>query len=563
MKRIIVFLTLLVLIFTIGKRLLPSNVMFDFHDETQPARISEFALNLKNGIIPPRMAPRFSFNLGYPVFNHYAPFSYWVSSAVNFVGFDIVDTVKLSFLLAIIVGLIFSLLFFQIFFDFFPSLLASVLYASSPWLAVEIFIRGNLAEVWFFALLPLALWIIYKNSQKYSPLIFFITSLVLSAILTVHNALSIVFIPLVIIYVLLLPNFKRNFLAFFMGFLLGAYFLIPGVIELGKTYASSRVNFQNYSGHLLCVWQLWTTPFWGYGGSIPGCNDGMSFMLGKPQLIIASVGLISLIYRLFNKKIKKKSIVIYLTLITFITLYLTTYLSLPISKILENLIGWFQFPWRLLIISLFGLSFLSAGLFVPKKLKKFSFVLIFIGFFILFYNSKFFIKDPILKNKFNQNFLSLGYIEKSVAYKISEYLPKTANYQSWLAYEPKKDGTERKDSTLTDGKFIHSLDGKDIKITKNTYFYKAANTNSSTVLINIHYFPYWQIFINHQRYIPEKFDSLGRPIINLELPSSIVVKYEQTTTEKIGNFITVTTFIGLILFFKLNNNGKHKKKNNR
>lgn len=555
MKKIIIFITLLILIFTIGKKLLPGDMMFDFHDETQPARIFEFVLNLKNGQIPPRMAPRFSFNLGYPVFNHYAPFSYWVSSTINFVGFDIVDTLKFSFLLAIIIGFIFSFLFFKLFFDFYPSLLAAVLYASSPWLAIEIFIRGNLAEVWFFALLPLALLIVYKNSQKKSSLIFIVTSLILSAILTVHNVLSIIFIPFIIVYMLLLPHVKKNLLALLSGFLLSAYFLIPGVLEISKTYASERINFQDYPNQLLCVWQLWTTPSWGYGGSIPGCEDGMSFMLGKPQIIIAFFGLLSFIHQFVNKKLNKKlsnkSVIIYLTLITLVTIFLTTYLSLPISKELANLIGWFQFPWRLLTISLFGLSFLSAGLFIPKKIKKFGFILIFVGFFILFYNSKFFTKHPISKTNFNKNFLSLGYIEKAVAYKISEYLPKTADYQTWLSYEPKKDGSERKDSTLTDGKFIYSLDGKDVKITKNTYFYKTATTDASAVLINIHYFPYWQIFINHQRYIPYKFDSLGRPIINLKLPSSIVVKYEQTNVEKVGNIISILTFVGLIIWTKL------------
>jgi len=559
MKRIIVFIALFILIFTIGKKLLPGNMMFDFHDETQPARISEFVLNLKNGIIPPRMAPRFSFNLGYPVFNHYAPFSYWVSSIINLIGFDIADTVKLSFLLAIIVGLISSLLFFQLFFDFFPSFLASILYVSSPWIAVEIFIRGNLAEVWFFAIMPLAFWIIYKNSQKYSHFVFLFASLILSAALTVHNVLSIVFIPLIVIYILLLPNFKRNLITLLLGFLLSAYFLIPGVLEIGKTYASGRINFQDYPNQLLCVWQLWTTPFWGYGGSGPGCVDGMSFMLGKPQLIIAFFGLLNLIYQYvdkkLNKKLKNKYVVIYIILTTFISLYLTTYISLPVSKMLANYIGWFQFPWRLLIISLFGLSFLSAGIFISKKLKKFSFIFIFVGFFVLFYNSKFFTKDLILKNKFNNNFLSSSYVEKAVAYKVSEYLPKTANYQSWLSYEPKKNGSERKDPTLTDGKFIHSLDGKDIKITKNSYFYKVATTNSSVVLINIHYFPYWQIFVNHRRIIPNKFDSLGRPIINLELPSTIVVKYEQSIIEKIGNIISLITFIGLLIFIKTEKNG--------
>ena len=75
------------------------------------------------------------------------------------------------------------------------------------------------------------------------------------------------------------------------------------------------------------------------------------------------------------------------------------------------------------------------------------------------------------------------------------------------------------------------------------------------ILINIHYFPYWQIFINHLRYFPDKFDSLGRPIINLKLPSAIVVKYEQTMIEKIGNIISIITFIGLFIIYKTKKNG--------
>ena len=167
MKKIIIFLTLLILIFTIGKNLLPfEDRMFDFHDESQPARIQQFVLNIKSLQIPPRIAPNMSFNLGYPVFNHYAPFSYWVTSFINILGFDIFDSLKLSFLLAIILSFLFCFLFLQEFFDFKPSLLAAILYATSPWIAVEIFIRGNLGEVWFMALLPIIFWSLYKNSQS-------------------------------------------------------------------------------------------------------------------------------------------------------------------------------------------------------------------------------------------------------------------------------------------------------------------------------------------------------------------------------------------------------------
>lgn len=553
MKKIIVFITLLVLTFTIGKNLLPfGSRMFDFHDESQAARIEQFVINLKSLQIPPRIAPNMSFNLGYPVFNHYAPFSYWVTSFINLIGFDIADSLKLSFLLAIILSFLFCFLFLREFFDFKQSLLASVLYACSPWIAVEIFIRGNLGEVWFMTLLPIIFWSIYKNSKSKKSIIFLLTSIVLSFGLIVHNALSVILIPMVLIFAFLLPNIKKNLLSLLFGFLLSAYFLIPGVLELSSTIASTRVDLLGYPEQLLCAWQLWTTPFWGYGGSSPGCIDGMSFMLGKPEILIGFIGLISLISRMFylksTKNLHKKRVIGFMILLTIVSTFMTTYYSYSLSKILSSYIGWIQFPWRLLTISLFGLGFIAGGIIIPKKFAKLSFLLIVLAIIVPFYNSKFFLKDTINKTKYNNNFLSEWYIEKAVAYKVSEYLPKTADYKTWLKYEPKKDSSERKDSTLTDAKFIHSLDGKDVQITKNAYFYKTATTDSSTVLINIHYLPYWQIFINRQRYIPDKFDSLGRPIINLRSPSNIIVKYEQTDLEKLGNLITILTMIGLIIY---------------
>lgn len=557
MKKIIVLITLLVLTFTIGRNLLPfKDQMFDFHDETQPARIQQFVLNLKSLHIPPRIAPNMSFSLGYPVFNHYAPFSYWISSFINMLGFDIIDSLKLSFLLAIILSFLFGLLFLQEFFDFKHSLLAAISYATSPWIAVEIFIRGNLGEVWFMALLPIIFWSIYKNSQSQKPIIFLLTSLVLSFGLTVHNALSVILIPIIFVYIFLFPKIKKNLLAFGFGFLLSSYFLVPGVLELSSTIASSRVDSLGYPDQLLCIWQFWKISFWGYGGSVPGCiDDGMSFMLGKPQILMGLIGLIGLITFLLKNKAKeftvKKRVIIFMILLTIGTTFMITYYSYSISKVLAPYIGWIQFPWRLLTISLFGLSFFASGIIIPKKINKLSFFLILLAIIIPFYNSKFFLKYTINKNTFNTKYLSKVYIEKVMAYKIAEYLPNTANYEQWLKYEPKKDGSELIDKTLLDGKFIHPLDKAESIIIKNNNFEKIVKTNSKKILINIHYLPYWKIYINNVPYNPTQLDKLGRPIIQLTGHSVITVKYEQTNVEKIGNVISILTLVGLIIWTKL------------
>src|SRR3989338_7158764 len=121
MKRIIFTIVLLLIIFFLGRNLNPfTSNMFTFHDESQPARVQQFTLNLTNFKIPPRIAPDFSFKLGFPVFNYYSPFSYWVTSAINLLGIAVAPALKISFLLTIIIGFIFMFKFANLYFDFYP-----------------------------------------------------------------------------------------------------------------------------------------------------------------------------------------------------------------------------------------------------------------------------------------------------------------------------------------------------------------------------------------------------------------------------------------------------------
>ncbi|KKP67823.1 MAG: hypothetical protein UR68_C0018G0019 [Candidatus Roizmanbacteria bacterium GW2011_GWA2_35_19] len=519
--------------------------MFDFHDETQAARIQQFTLNLRNLQIPPRIAPQFSFDLGYPVFNYYAPFPYWVTSAIHLAGFDIADSTKISFLFAIVIGFIFMFLFLNLFNGFFPSLLGAALYSTSPWLAVEIFIRGNLGEVWFMGLMPLVFYLIYKNRKYSSPLIFLMTTLFLGFILTSHNILSLIFLPVVFIYILLLENKLKNLLSLFLAFAISSYFFIPAVLEIGFTQAMTIAKNTSYTSHFLCLSQIWTTPSWGYGGSTPGCtDDGMSFMLGKPQILFFLVGLTTLFAYL--KRIEYFRLILFFGLGTFLAIFLTLYQSSFLFGFFKPIFSLFQFPWRFLSFALFGLAFIAGQLQIPTKYKKLALILIIPVFAVFFYNAKFFTKLMLSKEKYNLEFLSNVYISQRVAYKVSEYLPSAASYKSWLELEPQKNSQEIKDPTLVDYNFVSAFDGGSIKTIKNEPFVKQAETKSKKILVDIHYLPYWKILINGNDYIPTVFDKLGRPIIDLVGKSVITVKYQQTPVEVFSNIFTTLSFALLL-----------------
>ncbi|KKP52529.1 MAG: hypothetical protein UR42_C0006G0005 [Candidatus Roizmanbacteria bacterium GW2011_GWA2_33_33] len=413
--------------------------MFTFHDSTQPARIQQFVLELRQLHIPPRIAPDFNFKLGFPVFNFYAPFSYWLTGLINLTGFDIVSSLKLSFLLALLVGFTGSYLFLKNFFDFYPSLLGGVLYITSLYFPLDIFVRGNLAELWFLALMPLTFHLAYKNSLKNNRKIFFLTTIILSFTLTSHNIYSLIFIPLVLIFILLLKNKKTNLPSLLFALFLSGYFWLPAIAEMSSTWAKEVATLTSFQNHFLCLNQLWDSP-WGYGGSTQDCiSDGLSFKIGKLQIIFFTLGLLMFLYKTLVKKNKINKILLFFTIYSLFFLFLTLYQSKLIWELFSPIMSVVQFPWRFIGPSLLGISFLASYFFQNLKIPIKSFIVFFLILATIFINQKYFKGQTIKQTEFEKRYLTQSYIEKKAAYAIAEYLPKTIDYNYWRSLEKKKE----------------------------------------------------------------------------------------------------------------------------
>ncbi len=428
MKKLFLAVTILSIIFFLGRNLNPfSSSMFTFHDSTQPARIQQFVSELKHLHIPPRIAPDFNFGLGFPVFNFYAPFPYWLTGLINLIGFDVVSSLRISFLLTLLVGFFGGYLFLINFFDFYPALLGGVFYITSLYFPLDIFVRGNLAEVWFLTLIPLAFHFVYKNSQKLNRKIFFLTTLVLSFALTSHNIYSLIFIPIIFVFIILQKNKKDNLIALLFSFFLSAYFWLPAVAELNLTWTKHVATLTNFRDHFLCINQLWDSP-WGYGGSTQGClSDGLSFKIGKLQVIFFALGLLMFFYKTIIKKGKINRISLFFLISSLSFLFLTIYQSQSIWESLAPVISIVQFPWRFIGLSLLGIVFFVSYFFQNIKIPIKSLLLSLIILTVIFINSKYFKGQEINKIDFEKKYLSQEYIEKKAAYAIAEYLPK--NYR--------------------------------------------------------------------------------------------------------------------------------------
>lgn len=520
--------------------------MFNFHDETQLGRITNFALNLRNGQIPPRLAPEFSFQLGFPVFNFYAPFSYWVTTSLHLLGFSPPGALKFSFLLTMALSFFAMYLFLRNIFNFYSSILGASLYVTSTYFASLIMIRGNLAESWFLALFPLSLFFLLRNSHSRTRLDFLLTTLVLSFLFTVHNIFSLVSLVLVVFFAFLLPRKKSNLIAVFFALFLGAYFLFPALLETNLVQVKNIITGYNYQDHFLCLWQIWSSSGWNFGASLPGCDsDLMSFKLGKLHVILGLLGLFYLLIRLLKRQKSdlQTKISIYVGIIFVGSLFMTLSYSQVIWDSLSHVLALFQFPWRFMLLGIFGSAYFGAYFFHRVKVP-FKNILICFVIVVTFVTARKYLIKPLYDYKeYEAKYNSLKYRKEQLAYMMPEYITEKASSAYWSSFNPaiasqKKIGFDYSLPIESTGKF---------RVEKNDYFEKIVVVEEpQKIHVNIHYFPYWQVSVDGRSVQLKRFDPLGRPVLTLSKPGRVTIAYEQTPIEKIGNSLTLLAFFFLI-----------------
>ena len=528
--------------------LLFSGDMFGFHDITQAGRVSDFALNLRSFQIPPRIAPSFSFGMGYPIFNHYAPFAYWITAGLHVLGFTIPAALKVSFLAAVMVGGVGMYYLLKEYLSDYAALVGAVLYASSPYMAVEVFVRGNLAEIWFLGLLPVVLYALHQTltEPKHRHMWFVILALVFSFLMTAHNALSIVGGGFVVVYALLYRNTKVLY-ALVVGGLLSAYFMIPAVFELSGTHATAIATETAYADHFVYPSQLWHSPH-GYGGSTAGCVDGMTFQIGKVLLVLGVIGLFLYLLRYVRHYLKNKTAmsgqahVVLFVLLTGVSGLLTLPYAQPVWLALEPFLELFQFPWRFLGFFVFGLAFFAA--YVVNHVRQKTYVWAIAGAISLVaiaLSMPFFVPNPDKvwdEDGFTTQYVSEDYIRHDIAYRVPEYIPTSVNADAWM--QTQGNDVTNEPLIMTDGE-LYTL------ISESPVGFEAA-TSSRSFLINKHYAPYWSINLNNQPFEPTEFDELGRPIVTRDVEKTLVkVGYAQTPVQHVANILTLTGMILLVL----------------
>ena len=206
-----------------------------------------------------------------------------------------------------------------------------------------ILIRGAYGETLALFLLVLNFFLLERLIQKPTRWRYFLAVGGMSAFLLAHNISVIFGLPLLAFYSL--KHWKKVWLVFVNSIGLTLFFWLPIVLERQFTYFNSISSGNELFNHFPTLGQLIYMP-WGFGFSMTGSGDTMSFTFGAIQWLIVLLAFMS-----------KKRGFWHWAFVAF------AFLALPISSWLWRLfpiLNFVQFPWRLvLFLSLIG-SYLAA-----------------------------------------------------------------------------------------------------------------------------------------------------------------------------------------------------------
>jgi hypothetical protein len=326
-------------------------------------RLAELSRVIRSGHLFPRWAPNFYYGFGYPIFNYYAPLTYYLGMAVDLLPvLGPVAAVKAVF----VAGLAFAATgmygFAREWWGRAAGLLAAALFIYAPYVQfVDPHARGDLAEAFSFGLFPLALWSFSRLARQPGAENWLASAGLVAGLILTHNLMAMVFFAILLGWVIWQNLFLRSELvlseamatsrflrgrlvaALLLGVGLAAVFWLVVALEQDAVNLASLVGnggHFDFRNHFLSWRELLAGPRrldWG------ATEPDFRLNLGLAQWLLGGLGfgLVALGWVRARRQ----------ALFSVVCLAVLLFFMLPLSSTVWETVPFLpflQFPWRLL-----------------------------------------------------------------------------------------------------------------------------------------------------------------------------------------------------------------------
>lgn len=478
------------------------------------ARMAAYYKALSEGQILPRWAGELNYGYGMPLFNFIYHVPYLISSASIAMGGGLVFSFKISMLISFWLSGIFMYLFSLKFFKHEGrAFITTMLYQFAPFHLVDLVVRGDVAEGYALAFLPLVLFSVLSGHKGFIA----VSTLLL---ITSHNSMSLVFFGIAVLFTLIFSKKKiQSFVGLGLGLGLASFYWLPALIERKYTYGDLFMK-NMYVSHF--------TPLVNF--FLPNFTNSQALQTGGIAVSFGLVQTIALVLAILARK--KQHIILFSLFLAGFALFFMQ----PISKFFWSaipILRMFQFPWRFLNITTFALSLLGGIVLVRNNTSRF--FLAGIALLIIATTTVYFRPplgfDPIDERYFWNYPLNTTYFGETDVI--------------WSAGPAKEYPLNRFEVIGGDGIIIDAFK----KGTEHSFTVHART--DVQIVDRTQYFPGWRVF-NKSEKIPIEFqDQNWRGLITFRLSPgthAIRVIWGDTPIRRIANIITVVSALFVFCF---------------
>jgi hypothetical protein len=536
----IIFLLLTLSVISVAALLVPG--FYGASDDIHIAWLYEMDKVVREGFFPARYVPDLSYGFGYPLFNFVFPLPFYLAEIFRLVGFSFVGSIKALFFVSTILSAYFMYFLLRELTNKYLSLGGSVLYVFTPYRATDLYVRGAIGEVVSFAFLPLIILSCLKiaEGKRINWKWIGVGALSVFSLITSHNISAYMFMPFVVLFIVIcLLVYKERFklvtyqflLMGFLALLAGSFFWLPAIVESGLVKYSTVFD---YKDHFPTIKQL-TTPYFGYGASVPGPHDGISFFLGITNLFLIIIGS-GLFFSKFKKfKKNQKILVIWALILLATSIFMMNHRSIFFWEAIP-FIKFFQFPWRFLLLTTFASSLFVIALEPFKKSFVISSVVIMVAVLTTFnyFKPQDFLgrQDGYYLNRY------IAYPEASDEYRLTgeEYLR--------LPLDTKIRPNEIFPRFYSDEKVI-----KEVVETNSLNATAVVNANKeTTVSYNKYLFPGWKVYIDKAETSIFPGNPYGQISFNIEAGQhEVKVVFQETSFRKVLDYLSLLSLITITI----------------
>ena len=535
-------------------------------------RVVQLDLLIRDGYLLPRWAPDIGYGWGFPVFNYYAPLSYYVLELFHVLGLSLDNGLKLALLIAVAAYAVGGYLWARTIMPAGPALVAATANLYAPARFFEPYRSHSVGQILAMALLAFALWAFYGLMVNGSRRWIVAATGLLTAIILTHNITALFATPVIIFYVAMVAAGRRELVGLYRAGLtivfslgLSAFFWAPALFERHYIQTNLGVSgtYEVTRNFLDLIEVLSPSPV----VDVALKNPDLPFNLGPALLVFSLLGATLVSWpRRTHRMLRYQAIFAGLALAALV------FMVTPASALIwQNLplLSFAQFPRRLLELAttpaalLCGIAALRSCELLRHRLTPLLVPAAIVFFLVAVESPRLYPLEPFMESGDLRAIDILDYELRTGAIGTTgtgEFTPVWV--LKWPTGPPVCGGwtnesrTPKLDSNcLPDGVQAEWLEGDSLREE-----YTVTVSAPTTIRYPVFYFPAWRVAIDDEAVATRPAEGTG--VLTFDVPEGLhrlKVWYGRTPVEQAAEYISLMALVGFLSLLTLNRNSRRRQ----